>query len=158
MYANLMGAAGLWPCLEERHRIRANLKTMEHGKFGEGFARLARVDRDALALRGMASQRPGNGEAVVGDDASHERKIDLAHAAIFKLLRKRHPRKRSSCNYHYARRFLVEPMHNAGPHQTVRFGYRGEVGKPSRQCIGQRRIRMTRRWMHCNAGWLVHRQ
>src|SRR5215831_14355938 len=144
MYANLMGAAGLRPRLEKRHGIRASLKTMKHGKFGDGFAWLARVDRDALALGGMAPQRPGNGETVAGDDASHEREVDLSHGAVFKLLRKRHSRKWSSCDYHHTRCFLVEPMHNASPHQTVRFGHHREIGKPGRQCIGQRRIRMTR--------------
>src|SRR5713101_1256962 len=110
MHANLMGAAGSRPCLEQRRRVRARPKSMEHDEFGMGLAWLARVDRHPLALCGMASQRPGDGESFVCDEASHDREVGLAHAAFLKLLRKRHPRKRSSGHYHHARSFLVEPM------------------------------------------------
>src|SRR5579863_2605364 len=109
----------------------------------DGFARAARLDRHTLALDGMATERPGNCDAVATDETAYDREVNLAHRAILELSRERHARKRRARDDHYPGGFLVETMYDSRTHHAVRFGHRSQFGKASDERVDQRRMGMA---------------
>ncbi len=127
MHANLVGAPGFEPALDERaFREAFDGKVMR-------ARRLAALpdDRHLRALHGMATER-GIHRAAGRDLAMHQREVVALHRARLQLAHQVGLRGERLRHDHESGRFLVEPMHDAGARQL------GEFRRMVQQCVHQR--------------------